>query len=42
LRAAAEMGWRDQYWPPQYLSGKQQLERLIQRAREHETTRARD
>ena len=42
LRAAAEMGWRDQHWPPQYFSGKQQLERLIQRARENESTRTRD
>jgi anthraniloyl-CoA monooxygenase len=42
LRAAAELGWRDQHWPPQYLSGKQQLERLFQRAREQESTRARD
>jgi anthraniloyl-CoA monooxygenase len=33
LRAAAELGWRDQHWPPQYLSGKQQLERLFERAR---------
>ena len=34
LRAAAEMGWRDQWWPPQYYSGKQQLERLFERQRE--------
>ena len=33
LRAAAESGYAAQSWPPQYLSGKQQLERLIQRAR---------
>lgn len=31
LRAAAQAGWRQQPWPPQYLSGKQQLERLIAR-----------
>ena len=36
LRAAAQMGWRDQHWPPQYLSGKQQLERAFARARELE------
>jgi anthraniloyl-CoA monooxygenase len=33
-RAAAQMGWRDQWWPPQYLTGKQQLERLMERARQ--------
>jgi anthraniloyl-CoA monooxygenase len=33
LRAAADMGWRDQPWPPQYLTGKQQLERLLERAK---------
>jgi anthraniloyl-CoA monooxygenase len=33
LHAAAQMGWRDQAWPPQYLTGKQQLERLIERAK---------
>ncbi|MEX2284010.1 MAG: bifunctional salicylyl-CoA 5-hydroxylase/oxidoreductase [Gemmatimonadota bacterium] len=31
LRAAAQLGWREQPWPPQYLSGKQQLERLMER-----------
>ena len=35
LRAAAEMGWRDQPWPPQYYTGKQQLERLMERARQN-------
>jgi anthraniloyl-CoA monooxygenase len=34
LRAAAQLGWREQPWPPQYLTGKQQLERLMERARE--------
>ncbi|HSL72369.1 MAG TPA: bifunctional salicylyl-CoA 5-hydroxylase/oxidoreductase, partial [Longimicrobiales bacterium] len=32
LRAAAQLGWRQQAWPPQYLSGKQQLERVMERA----------
>lgn len=35
LHAAAELGHRDQYWPPQYQGGKEQLERL--RARERQT-----
>ncbi len=34
LRAAAELGWRDQAWPPQYYTGKQQLERLMERAKQ--------
>jgi anthraniloyl-CoA monooxygenase len=34
LHAAAELGHSDQHWPKQYLTGKQQLERLIQRARQ--------
>jgi anthraniloyl-CoA monooxygenase len=33
LHAAAELGYTDQHWPKQYLTGKQQLERLIQRAK---------
>ncbi len=33
--AAAQIGWRDQSWPPQYYSGKQQLDRLIERARQN-------
>jgi anthraniloyl-CoA monooxygenase len=33
LRAAAQLGWHEQPWPPQYLTGKQQLERLFERAR---------
>ncbi len=32
LRAAAAEGYRDVYWPPQYLSGKAQLERNLERA----------
>ena len=35
-RAAAELGYRDQWWPPQYITGKRQLERLIERRREME------
>jgi anthraniloyl-CoA monooxygenase len=34
LHAAAEQGYTAQHWPPQYRSGKQQLERQIQRAAE--------
>jgi anthraniloyl-CoA monooxygenase len=34
LHAAAELGYADQNWPKQYLTGKQQLERLIQRSRQ--------
>jgi anthraniloyl-CoA monooxygenase len=34
LHAAAELGYGAQPWPVQYLSGKQQLERLVQRQRE--------
>jgi anthraniloyl-CoA monooxygenase len=33
LRAAAELGYADQHWPVQYLSGRRQLERNIARAR---------
>jgi anthraniloyl-CoA monooxygenase len=33
LHAAAELGWKAQPWPWQYLSGKDQLERLVERAR---------
>jgi anthraniloyl-CoA monooxygenase len=32
LEAAASQGYESQWWPPQYLSGKSQLERNIQRA----------
>jgi anthraniloyl-CoA monooxygenase len=31
LVAAAELGYAEQYWPVQYLRGKQQLERNLQR-----------
>jgi anthraniloyl-CoA monooxygenase len=34
--AAAELGYAAQWWPPQYLTGKRQLERLIQRRQEME------
>ena len=34
LRAAAEQGYALQYWPPQYLSGKDQLERRLKREAE--------
>ncbi|MBV8851941.1 MAG: bifunctional salicylyl-CoA 5-hydroxylase/oxidoreductase, partial [Sinobacteraceae bacterium] len=32
LEAAARQGYTEQWWPPQYLSGKSQLERNVQRA----------
>jgi anthraniloyl-CoA monooxygenase len=32
LEAAARQGYREQWWPQQYLSGKSQLERNMQRA----------
>ena len=38
LRAAAQIGWRDQSWPPQYYSAKQQMERLFEREREERGT----
>lgn len=34
LRAAAQLGYRDQWWPPQYYSGRDQLLRLLQRQQE--------
>ncbi|HET7231959.1 MAG TPA: bifunctional salicylyl-CoA 5-hydroxylase/oxidoreductase [Longimicrobium sp.] len=34
LHAAAEQGYGAQWWPPQYLTGKQQMERLMQRKAE--------
>lgn len=34
LHAAAQLGYAEQYWPKQYLTGKQQLERALQRAKE--------
>ena len=36
LRAAAELGWAEQWWPRQYLAGKSQLEREVARKREME------
>jgi anthraniloyl-CoA monooxygenase len=36
LRAAAELGYKDQYWPVQYTTGRRQLERLVSRAKEME------
>lgn len=36
LRAAAQLGYEDVEWPEQYLSGKDQLERLSARAREQQ------
>ena len=37
LEAAAKEGYLAQWWPPQYLSGKSQLERNIERAQSVET-----
>ena len=34
LRAAAELGFAEQPWPVQYLTGKAQLERAIERQNE--------
>jgi len=34
--AAAQLGYRDQWWPVQYLSGRDQLERLLTRQKEME------
>jgi anthraniloyl-CoA monooxygenase len=34
LHAAAQLGYRDQWWPPQYLSGREQLERMLKRQQE--------
>ncbi len=34
LHAAAQLGYRDAAWPVQYLPGKEQLERLIARAKQ--------
>ena len=33
LHAAAELGYKEQYWPPQYLTGRRQLERSLQKAK---------
>lgn len=40
LRAAAELGYTAQYWPQQYLTGKNQLERAYERMREQERASA--
>src|SRR4029079_10921642 len=34
LHAAAQLGYTAQPWPPQYLSGREQLERLLKREAE--------
>jgi len=34
LRAAAQLGYRDQHWPNQYLTGRRQLERNLQKAKQ--------
>lgn len=34
LHAAAQLGYTEQSWPPQYMTGKQQLERMMQRAKD--------
>jgi anthraniloyl-CoA monooxygenase len=34
LHAAAQLGYAEQHWPPQYLTGKEQLERMLQRAKD--------
>jgi anthraniloyl-CoA monooxygenase len=34
LHAAAQLGYHEAPWPIQYLPGKEQLERLVARARE--------
>ncbi|MFI5231460.1 MAG: bifunctional salicylyl-CoA 5-hydroxylase/oxidoreductase [Gemmatimonadales bacterium] len=36
--AAAQLGYRDQWWPVQYDSGREQMERLLQRQKETETS----
>ena len=36
LRAAATLGYSEQWWPQQYLSGKAQLERNLARAKEQQ------
>ncbi|RPH53788.1 bifunctional salicylyl-CoA 5-hydroxylase/oxidoreductase, partial [bacterium] len=36
LRAAAQLGWTEQHWPVQYLTGKAQLERNLERQRQTE------
>jgi anthraniloyl-CoA monooxygenase len=34
LHAAAQLGWQEQPWPVQYVTGKKQLERTLQRQQE--------
>jgi anthraniloyl-CoA monooxygenase len=34
LSEAAQLGYRDVWWPKQYLAGKQQLERKLERERQ--------
>jgi anthraniloyl-CoA monooxygenase len=36
LRAAAQLGHQPQHWPPQYLTGKRQIERTYEKLREQE------
>jgi anthraniloyl-CoA monooxygenase len=36
LRAAAQLGYQPQYWPPQYLTGQRQLERTYEKLREQD------
>jgi anthraniloyl-CoA monooxygenase len=40
LRAAAEVRYSAQHWPPQYQTGKRQLERAFERLKEQERDRA--
>ena len=40
LRAAAAQGYAAQYWPPQYLTGKRQLERAFEKLKQQESTTA--
>ena len=42
LHAAAALGWHDMAWPPQYLSGKAQLERNLARAAQMAAERPED
>jgi hypothetical protein len=34
LRAADEPGYDAQWWPPQYRTGRRQLERLVERQKQ--------
>jgi anthraniloyl-CoA monooxygenase len=34
LHAAVELGYKDQYWPPQYQTGRRQLERNVAKTRD--------